>query len=302
LTDQQEALLGCGSFYGTTCDLDGFELFHAEASALFQAFVGLSPCTRLLGETPVLLPGCRGPADAGWEPNVDGSSQPGTGHAAYANLRFLRPGFDGFRAGDFSGTAQTSSLVHPFTGQSFTNELAAVSWNLMMLASALSSAVDTDDAGAAGGAGTDGFDPANPFRLDGCSYVKPQLCADVRSLQNFTTAHLDDDPRADGAPLHWVWEIGAEFEVTAASGDLSGFAPANGRSWRLHVFGPERSRVPGTEAGVVLFLSPPRDAQDAPLLPIPDSPITVRTRGIDAILGTADDPFAGLAYGAVGTP
>ena len=38
LTDQQEALLGCGPFYGTNCDLDGIDLFNAEASVLVQAF------------------------------------------------------------------------------------------------------------------------------------------------------------------------------------------------------------------------------------------------------------------------
>ena len=38
LTDQQEALLGCGPFYGTNCDDDGIDLFNAEASVLIQAF------------------------------------------------------------------------------------------------------------------------------------------------------------------------------------------------------------------------------------------------------------------------
>ena len=38
LTDQQEALLGCGPFYGTDCDADGIDLFNAEASVLIQAF------------------------------------------------------------------------------------------------------------------------------------------------------------------------------------------------------------------------------------------------------------------------
>ena len=34
LTDWQEALLGCGPFYHTSCDLDGLDLLNAEASAL----------------------------------------------------------------------------------------------------------------------------------------------------------------------------------------------------------------------------------------------------------------------------
>jgi hypothetical protein len=119
----------------------------------------------------------------------------------------------------------------------------------------------------------------------------------VRGLLAYTTTPLDDDPHADGAPLRWVWESGAEYEVTSATGDLAGFAPINGESWRLHVFGPELSRVSGTETGVVIFLSPPRDAQGMALVPLPDSPLTVRSRGVDQILGNADDPFAGLGYG-----
>ena len=43
LTAQQEALLGCGPYYGQPCvapgrQLQGMDLFNAEASALFQAF------------------------------------------------------------------------------------------------------------------------------------------------------------------------------------------------------------------------------------------------------------------------
>ena len=38
LTDEQEALLGCGEFYGTLCDLDGIDLFNIEASALTMSW------------------------------------------------------------------------------------------------------------------------------------------------------------------------------------------------------------------------------------------------------------------------
>jgi hypothetical protein len=51
---------------------------------------------------------------------------------------------------------------------------------------------------------------------------------------------------------------------------------------------------------VVIFVSPPRDAEDAPLVDPPEAPLTVRARGADGIFGTADDPFAGLAYGVAG--
>jgi len=42
LTAEQEALLGCGPFWGTNCDVSGIDLLNAEASALLQAFTGAS--------------------------------------------------------------------------------------------------------------------------------------------------------------------------------------------------------------------------------------------------------------------
>src|SRR5262249_1297183 len=40
LTDEQEALLGCGHFWGTDCEVDGIDLLNAEASVLLQSFTG----------------------------------------------------------------------------------------------------------------------------------------------------------------------------------------------------------------------------------------------------------------------
>src|SRR5690606_1820202 len=67
LTDQQEALLGCGPFYGTNCDTDGIDLFNAEASVLLQSYpqflVGGAVATRPVNGLAVVLPGARGPGD-----------------------------------------------------------------------------------------------------------------------------------------------------------------------------------------------------------------------------------------------
>ena len=88
LTREQEALIGCGDFWGTDCDLFGFDVFNAEASALFQSFPGVEGtegtdwdsfdgsrpqpgtigfeggpvCTRFERSTgaSLVLPGCRG--------------------------------------------------------------------------------------------------------------------------------------------------------------------------------------------------------------------------------------------------
>ena len=36
LTDEQEALLGCGEFYGTDCEVDGVDLANVEASVFHR--------------------------------------------------------------------------------------------------------------------------------------------------------------------------------------------------------------------------------------------------------------------------
>jgi hypothetical protein len=81
LTDQQEALLGCGPFYATQCDVEGIDLFNAEASALLQAFPNMEPdppvATRFVDGKLLILPGARGPGDRGYDPNVDGTPPPG---------------------------------------------------------------------------------------------------------------------------------------------------------------------------------------------------------------------------------
>lgn len=41
LTTPQEAVVGCGDYWGTDCDIHGFDFFSSEASALFQAFPGV---------------------------------------------------------------------------------------------------------------------------------------------------------------------------------------------------------------------------------------------------------------------
>jgi hypothetical protein len=41
LSPEQEALLGCGPFWGTQCDVDGIDLMTAEGSALYQSWPGL---------------------------------------------------------------------------------------------------------------------------------------------------------------------------------------------------------------------------------------------------------------------
>ena len=47
----------------------------------------------------------------------------------------------------------------------------------------------------------------------------------------------------------------------------------------------------------MFVLGPPEGLEDPP-----DSPLIVRSAGPDDVLGTSDDPFAGLVYGVVPEP
>jgi hypothetical protein len=175
LTNEQEALLGCGPFFGISCDVDGIDLLNMEGSALGMSFVGFEGsfgdwdttnarvaqpgtmgfqggpvCTRYEGGRSYILPGCRGPGDPGYEPDIDGTPpntrvNPDTG---------------------FSG--------HPFTGQKWRSEMAAFSWNFMMMFVALSQ----PNADVGEKVRVDRFDANQPLRKNGCSFAKPQLCGD----------------------------------------------------------------------------------------------------------------------------
>jgi hypothetical protein len=173
LTDWQEALLGCGAFYRTSCDLDGVDVLNMEGGILFQSFPnvegtfdpnpshvwdttdrsraqpgtvgfnGAPLCTRYENGKTYVLPGCRGPGDPGYDPRVDGT---------------------------------TTNLRHPFTGQQFKNELAALSWNVMMGVAGFSQPP------AGESPRPQDFDVSNPFRTGGCSFREPQWCSAVAAI------------------------------------------------------------------------------------------------------------------------
>jgi hypothetical protein len=239
LTPQQQAQLGCGEFHGTNCELDGLFLLTAEASAWLECFdadrerdygntsvpqpctVGFHApdpiCARDVEGEIVVLPGCRGDDDPAHDAYVDGSA-------------------DG--------------LVQPLSGQPFASELAAVSFNTLMMFVALSTPSDPLHPAA------DEFDPVDPQRLDGCSFRRPQLCFGVRNLLALVATEADDDP--SGPPRRrWRWETGADHAITSATGSLADFADGT-----LHALGPERSRVAGSELGVSFVVAPDDDAPE----------------------------------------
>jgi len=199
LNDEQEALIGCGRFWGTQCDVDGFDLFNAEASVLFQSWPGFEGtggtgwlttdntraqpgtlgfveggpvCTRREKKTSFILPGCR----AGTAPSVA------------QNNPAVTP-----RANGAPGAATPAFLPgHPFTGQVWDSELAALSWNLLMMFVALSTPDDANGDGISDvdpqfpGGRFDEFDPRDPYSTTTCSFANPILCKNVSSLLALT--------------------------------------------------------------------------------------------------------------------
>ncbi len=221
LSPQQQALLGCGPFYGTSCDggsgvtsltavsaPGGLDLLNAEASALMQSwsgfegsplegmpttdasrpqpgtrgYVGGPVCTRVNPDgSTTILPGCRRPGDPGYNVNEDG------GDPAVVGIGY--PGNDplfpllpvNLRGPVVSFSGQ------PYTGQMWQSEMAALSWNFQALLVAFSTTITAGM--AVGDPGSDPalrFDPANAYRTNGCSYVVPWMCSTVRALWSVT--------------------------------------------------------------------------------------------------------------------
>lgn len=157
LTDEQEALLGCGPLWGTDCDSDGIDLINAEMSVLLQSwpgFRGATPGSRWENGQLVVLPGARGPGQAGYVSSVDGCTGPTTDPLC----ELAQP------------------LVTPTN--TFANEMAALSWNFLMTLVAFSQAPAGEPPAM------NELDPADPMRTgaEQCSFAQPQYCSSVISL------------------------------------------------------------------------------------------------------------------------
>ena len=160
LTDEQEALLGTGRFYhpDPTCTTDicftqGIDLFHAEASILFQAFPQFDGpvATRFHKGKLRILPGARGPGDKGYDPDIDG---------CVGNLD------DSI---DLGKCETAADLIDPRTGELFRSEMEAASFNFMLLMAVLSTALpESEGCDPTGLAGT----PEDPPAILNCGLLK----------------------------------------------------------------------------------------------------------------------------------
>ena len=208
LTQEQEALLGCGDFYGTNCDDQGIDLFNAEASVLIQSFpefeAGGPVATRYAQGQLMILPGARGPGDAGYSPLVDGcTSLQDSPLCAQSN--------DGKGA---------RGLYKPGTTDLFPNEMGALSYNFMILLAALGSAAGTDP---------------------GCDINDPFSCAFVRGVFGIAGARRPGI-RAGGNENYgrrdFIWSGGSEIQLRYPKRNVFGFATdfahdGTGTNWSI---------------------------------------------------------------------
>jgi hypothetical protein len=162
------------------------------------------------------------------------------------------------------------------------SELAAVSFNLLMLLAALSSPVNPS------APLPDELDASDPYRTDGCSFSRPGMCRSVGFTLFHLTAELDDDP--SGLPqVRWIWETGADFQIEGATEGLACF-----ENWSLHSVGPEFPAVAGSPFGVRFLLGPPADDE---FCVAHSSLVQAGSAGPDGMPGTGDDGTLAAVYG-----
>jgi hypothetical protein len=154
-----------------------------------MGFDGGPVATRFYQGELVQLPGSRGPGDKGYDPMVDGT---------------------------------VGTRVQPFTGQSWDNELAILSWNFLMVAVGLSTPGATTTT-----ADDTIFDPNNPFADDKCSFKRPQFCSFVQGLIQLTSVGRPT-VRAAGNYKYgrrdFLWAAGADVVLRYEKRNVLGFS------------------------------------------------------------------------------
>lgn len=204
LTVQQQALLGCGPFYGTNCN-NGIDLFNAEASVLLQAFPMFEPggpvATRVVNGVLYTLPGACGPFTCfghPYDPRVDGCVNKVTNGAA-------PPGFCN------KPTVSTDLLApfNPGVGRApivFNSVMNALSYNLLQTLTVLSKTTDTKNQ---------------------CDLLRPQTCSLVAAL--FSTAGTQRPDFAAGGNgifgrRDFLWQSGSEIDLQYPKRNILGFS------------------------------------------------------------------------------
>ena len=259
LTPEQQALLGCGAFFGTSCDDHGLDLLNAEASALLQSFPGIEGtsmfgfttlaghqpgtlgfdggpvCTRYERGKTFILPGCRGPEDPNYDPAVDGIPIVDAGR--FADFAAMPPAFPGFNfLSRCPALAPGDRLIHPLTCQPFRSEMSAMSFNFLLLTVIFST---PDDNGVID---ADEFDTNDPWRTDGCSLAAPQFCSATRSLMSAAGVGRNT-LKAGGSHRFgrrdFLWHGGQELALTYNKRNVLGFSMDFSEDWSKTNWGVE---------------------------------------------------------------
>lgn len=198
LTREQQALLGCGPFYGTSCDLGGIDLFNAEASVLLQSFPQFEPggpvATRYVDGRAIRLPGARTIFDPDWSPSVDGCP----GSPAVINAARAAQGLPPIAAG--ACAAAGNNLVQ----FGFTSEMAALSSNFLTIIAAFGS---KDDAG--------------------CDITNPITCTFVRGMFQAAGAQRPEAIAGGNGRYgrrDFVWNSGGEAVIKYRQRNVLGFS------------------------------------------------------------------------------
>ncbi len=213
LTDQQEALLGCGPFYETDCDIDGVDFLNVEAGVFFQSFPNIQGTFQngeiwdttdgsvaqpgtvgFYGEYSHVLPGSRGPGDPGYAIGIDGTP---------------------------------AGAVHPITGQRWNSEMAIVSWNFLMALVALSqgeqgTTFTRDDANR-----KDVLDPEDSFSTERCSFARPSWCSNVTgllSLTGLTRSSIKAGGNGRFGRRMFLWQGGGDVVLRYEKRNVLGFS------------------------------------------------------------------------------
>ncbi|MCP3983398.1 MAG: hypothetical protein GY723_03365, partial [bacterium] len=230
LTDEQEALLGCGPFYGTNCDIHGVDFLNVEAGVFFQSFPNIQGTYQngemwdttdrrvaqpgtvgFMGERVAGrpnegcdLPGSRGPGDPCYNARVDGSP------LVVVNL-----------AGD------KERAVHPITGQKWRSEMSIVSWNFLMALVALSWGEQGTTFTREDSKRTEVFNPDDAFSKERCSFARPGWCSNVTSLLGLSGLSRATT-RAGGngrfGRRHFLWSSGGDVVLRYEKRNVLGFS------------------------------------------------------------------------------
>jgi hypothetical protein len=195
LTTQQQALLGCGKFYGTKCQTQGIDLFNTEASALLQAF-------------PMFEPG--GPvATRFWKGQL--LTLPGACGLLQCFGRTYNPQVDGCINASFAGCAGSPTNLlafNPGGGKrtlSFPSVMDALSYNFLQTLAIVSFATD---------------------KTGTCNVNQPLTCNLVKAI--FAGAGANRPDLVAGGTGAWgrrdfLWESGAEIDLVYPKHNILGF-------------------------------------------------------------------------------